>query len=55
MELNVPVTIPKSMTQEKGRITSPAKMSSASVAAAVVVCVMIERGSVSLMDRLRRS
>ena len=36
MELNVPVTIPKSITHANGRITSPAKISSASVAAVVV-------------------
>ena len=52
MELNVPVKIPNVITQANGRITSPAKISSASVAARVVACVRIERGSVSLIERL---
>jgi hypothetical protein len=36
MELKVPVTIPNAITQANGLITSPAKISSASVAAKVV-------------------
>ena len=45
-------TIPKAITQAKGLITSPAKMRSDSVAANAVACVNIERGNVSLIDRL---
>ena len=52
MELNVPVKIPNVITQAKGLSTSPAKMSKASVAASAVACVRMERGSVSLIDRL---
>ena len=52
IELKVPVTIPKDMTQAKGRMTSPAKSSNASVAAKVVTWVITERGRVSLIDRL---
>jgi len=52
MELNVPVMIPNIITHANGRMTSPAKISRASVAAAVVAWVRIERGSVSLMPRL---
>ena len=40
------------MTHANGRITSPAKSSSASVAANTVACVSTERGSVSLIERL---
>src|ERR1019366_9234254 len=40
------------MTHANGRITSPAKKSSASVAASAVACVRTERGSVSFTDRL---
>jgi len=36
MELKVPVKIPNAITHANGRITSPAKMSNASVAASVV-------------------
>jgi hypothetical protein len=46
------VTIPKAMTHAKGLMTSPAKSSSANVAAKVVACVNTDRGSVSLIDRL---
>jgi len=52
MELNVPVTIPKAITQANGRMTSPAKMRSARVAANAVAWVRIDRGNVSLIDRL---
>jgi hypothetical protein len=52
MELKVPVTIPKAITQAKGRITSPANNNNASVAAKAVAWVRIDRGSVSLIDRL---
>ena len=51
-ELNVPVTMPNAITHANGRITSPAKKSSASVAASAVACVRTERGSVSFTDRL---
>jgi len=47
--------IPNAITHAKGRITSPAKKSSESVAARTVACVKIDRGSVSLMERLRVS
>ena len=40
------------MTHANGRITSPAKNSSASVAASAVACVSTERGSVSFTERL---
>jgi hypothetical protein len=43
------------MIHENGRMTSPAKSSSESVAAATVTCVRIERGSVSLIERLSTS
>ena len=46
------MTIPNAMTQANGLITSPAKMSSASVAANVVAWVSTERGNVSLIERL---
>ena len=49
---NVPVTIPKPMTQANGRITSPANSQSAIVAANAVPCVMTDRGKVSLIARL---
>ena len=52
MELNVPVTIPNAITQANGRMTSPAKIRSASVAAKAVAWVRIDRGSVSLIERL---
>ena len=55
MELKVPVTIPNAITHAKGRITSPANSNSASVAAKVVTCVITDRGSVSLIERLRVS
>src|ERR1017187_2560622 len=51
-ELNVPVMMPNAMTHANGRITSPAKKSSASVAASAVACVRTERGSVSFTERL---
>src|SRR6266540_2259875 len=54
-ELNVPVTIPNAITHANGRMTSPAKSSSASVAAKAVACVSTERGNVSLIDRFRVS
>jgi len=47
--------IPNAMTQANGRITSPAKKSSDSVAARTVAWVRIDRGSVSLMERFRVS
>jgi hypothetical protein len=47
--------IPNAITHAKGRITSPAKKSKESVAARTVACVRIDRGRVSLMDRLRVS
>ena len=43
------------MIHENGRITSPAKISSDSVAASTVACVRTERGSVSLIERLSTS
>jgi len=52
MELKVPVKIPNAITHANGRITSPAKMSNASVAASVVAWVRTDRGSVSLIDLL---
>ena len=55
MELNVPVNTPNAMIHENGRMTSPAKMSSDSVAASTVACVSTERGSVSLIERLSTS
>ena len=55
MELNVPVNTPNAMIHENGRITSPAKISSASVAASTVACVSTERGSVSLIERFSTS
>ena len=55
MEENVPVKIPKDITQANGRITSPARINSASVVAIVVPCVSTERGSVSLIERFRIS
>ena len=55
MEENVPVKMPNVMTQANGRITSPARMSSASVVAIVVPCVSTERGNVSLIERFRIS
>src|SRR4051812_226919 len=48
-ELNVPVKIPKAMTQANGRMIGPAKKSNARVAASVVMWVRIDRGSVSLI------
>jgi hypothetical protein len=47
--------IPNAITQAKGRITSPAKMRRESVAARTVAWVRIDRGSVSLIERLRVS
>ena len=55
MDENVPVNTPNVITRANGRITSPAKRASASVAAIVVPCVRTDRGSVSLMERLRIS
>jgi hypothetical protein len=52
MELKVPVRIPNDITQANGRSTSPAKNSSASVDASAVACVRIDRGRVSLIERL---
>src|SRR5690242_18908633 len=43
------------MTSANGRSTSPARSTSAMVVAIVVPCVSTERGSVSLIDRLRIS
>src|SRR5947207_14923200 len=43
------------ITRANGRSTSPAKSTSASVVAIVVPCVSTERGSVSLIERLRIS
>ena len=50
---SVPVKTPKNITCAKGRITSPPKTSSASRVASVVPWVRIDRGRVSLTDRLR--
>jgi len=47
--------IPNAITHAKGRITSPAKKSRESVAARTVAWVKMDRGSVSLMERLRVS
>ena len=47
-----PVTIPNAITHANGRMTSPAKNNSASVAANAVAWVITERGSVSLTERL---
>jgi len=55
MELKVPVTIPNAITHANGLMTSPANNSNASVAAKVVACVRTDRGSVSLIERLRVS
>ena len=52
MELNVPVRIPNDITQANGLSTSPAKNSSARVEASAVAWVRIDRGNVSLIDRL---
>ena len=43
------------ITSANGRITSPPMNTSESVAAIVVPCVRIERGSVSLIERFRIS
>jgi len=55
MELKVPVTTPNAITHAKGRMTSPAKISSERVAARTVAWVNTDLGSVSLMERLRVS
>ena len=55
MELNVPVNTPNAMIHENGRMTSPAKNSSDSVAANTVACVSTDRGNVSLIERLSTS
>ena len=55
MELNVPVRIPKPITQANGLMTSPPSSSSASTELNESECVITDRGSVSLMDRLRVS
>jgi hypothetical protein len=47
--------IPNAITQANGRITSPAKISSDTVAARTVTWVSTERGRVSLIERLRVS
>ena len=52
MELNVPVKIPNAITHANGLITSPPSNNRARTDVSDSECVMIDRGSVSLMERL---